>query len=325
MMKITRSEPELLFSLPRLINRLSKGFPVKGKMDLEEKLYRLRAGYSGELKVDRYLESVPYMQGKIILTGVALPIKFGSLFQIDTLIISERYVMIVEVKNVKGDLYFKTNPHYLLRVLDGEETVMDCPITQLELAKIHLVEWFRQQGMNIEVQGVIVLANRNAHIREIPPHAPVIYMKRLSILLGEKEKYPEVLSTVQLERLRIRIRQQQSDYVTGPLCSYFHINPKYLKRGQLCVKCHESTDYKTERLRYCKYCELTQPNNFRETIEDWLMLVDSSITNAQCRYFLDLKNKDDAVYVLRRFGLKSKGHSVNTVYYKPHVKDFSGK
>lgn len=285
-MRIERNKPALLFALPRLINRLPDHF--SGKQELKKQLYKIEAGYAGELKVDQYLQAIPYLASKIILTNIQLPIKFGTSFQIDTLIIAKQYIFILEVKNIKGHLYFKENPHYLLRTLDGIDTTMECPITQLELAKVHLTTWLEQHGIKTDVHGEIILVNKSSVIKEIPSNSPVTFLKRLSLSLLKKESLPIKFNNQQLERIVRLILQQKIDSQYPPLCDYFKIDPSFLKTGQLCVKCYSSTIYKTERIRRCTYCRTEQPNNFQEPIKDWFLLVNPSITNAQCRSFLGL-------------------------------------
>ena len=53
-----------------------------------------------------------------VFTDVQLRISPNFTFQIDTLIITERYVLIVEVKNIKGTVRFVQNPPHLEQVLE---------------------------------------------------------------------------------------------------------------------------------------------------------------------------------------------------------------
>lgn len=317
-MKISRTQPNQLFSIPRLIKRLPKDFSMKEKMRIEDQLYRIQAGFSGELKVDRYLESIEYLHSKIVLTDLHLSTRSGKTFQIDTLIVSRKYILILEVKNIKGDLYFKTNPHFLLRKLNDDSTRMECPITQMEVAKINLSHWLKQNGIHMEVHGEVVLSNQSAFIKEIPESSPVIYMKRLTILLQEMESLPDLLDEPQLQEIVKRISEQKNNYKPLPLCKTFNINPADLKIGQLCKKCNEKLVYKTERIRFCLYCEVEQPNNHKELMIDWFLLVDNSITNEQCRYFFDVKEQHHVRYILKTFGLIKKGKGKNARYYLPN-------
>lgn len=290
---------------------------MKEKMKIEDQLYRVQAGFSGELKVDRYLESIECLHSKIVLTNLHLSTKSGKTFQVDTLIISRKYILLLEIKNIKGELYFETHPHFLLRKLNDESTRMECPITQIEVAKINLSHWLRQNGIHMEVHGEVVLSNQSAFIKEIPKNSPVIYMKRLTILLQEMENLPDLLDEYKLQEIVKRTEKQQNNYKALPLCKTFNINPADLKTGQLCKKCDEKLIYKTERIRFCPYCEVEQPNNYKELMIDWFLLMDNSISNEQCRYFFDVKERHHVRYILRTFGLIKKGRGKNALYYLP--------
>lgn len=316
-MRIKRVQPCQLISIPKLIKRLPKEFPVQRKMEIEERLYRIQAGFAGELRVDRYLESIQCLDSKIILTDVRLPTRSGGTFQIDTLIISQKYILILEVKNIKGDLYFKTDPHFLLREVDGIGTRMECPITQLEVAQFHLVDWLRRSGINMEVRGEIILSNQSAFIKEIPEKSPVMYMKRLMILLQDMEKLPVLLNEQQIRIIATQIKTQQSEYTQPPLCTTFQIDPNQLKIGQLCKSCNGEMVYRTERMKFCTNCQTEQPSDYGETVADWFLLIDSSMTSAQCRYFLNLKGKQQARYILNFIGLPKAEGKRDVKYYWP--------
>lgn len=312
----------LIKALPRLIARLPEDYPRKAELNLAQQLYRITAGYSGETKVDRYLELFEFPESSTILTNVHLALSPGHSFQIDTLIITERYVLILEIKNIKGNLYFKSDPHHLIRELDGEETIMECPFTQLEVAKENLQIWFAQRDIKLEVHGQVVLANKNAVVKEAPPNAPILYLKRLAIILREKERLLIKYNSAHLQKMRNLIHQNQYVYNVFPLCNYYGIDPSLLKRGQLCSQCNESMAYKTRRIRYCERCKRIESNNPDESIQDWFMLVSNSISNRQCRDFFLLKNKDGAYYILKSMQLYKEGKSTATRYYWPKGKVF---
>lgn len=321
--KIKRKEPELINALPRLIARLPES--DSRKMNLSQQLYRIKAGYAGEVKVDRYLELFEFPQSSIILTDVQLALSPGHSFQIDTLILSKYYAIILEIKNTKGDLYFETDPHRLVRKLDGETTMMECPVTQLEVAKENLEMWFAQKGVQIEIGGQVVFANKKAIVKKVPPNAPILYLKRLSIYLREKKSNSPIYSVAQVQKMGKLIQQSKYKYNVYPLCEYYKIDPAILKKGQLCSQCNESMTYKTRRIQYCGNCKTIELNNARESIQDWFMLISNSISNRQCRYFLQLKNKDDAYYILKSLQLNKEGKSVATRYYWPKGISFKSK
>jgi hypothetical protein len=323
--KISRKEPELIKALPRLIARLPDNYPKKVELDLPQHLYRIRSGYAGEIKVDRYLELFGPPKSSIILTNIQLALAPGHTFQIDTLILTEKYVLLLEVKNIKGDLYFETNPHQLRRELNGKTTIMECSITQLQAAKENLQTWLSQRGINLEIHSQIVLVNKNSAVKQVPPGAPIIYLKRLFIFLQELETMPTINSQSQLQNISELIRGGQLKYNVYPLCDHFEIDPNLLKRGQLCSRCNKTMSYKTRRKRYCTHCKTNEAINYSESIQDWFILINKSISNRQCRNFLQLKKRDDAYYALTSLRLIKEGKSISTKYYWPEGTPFKYK
>lgn len=113
---ISRTHPPLLISLPRLLTRLPEHDSNVEK--LTKRLYQLEAGYAGEWKIDQYLQKINLPDSSIILTNIELALSPNHSFQIDTLLITKQTIFILEIKNIKGNLYFKSNPHHLLREVD---------------------------------------------------------------------------------------------------------------------------------------------------------------------------------------------------------------
>lgn len=235
--KINRTHPKLLISLPRLLTRLPEYDANSEK--LTKRLYQLEAGYSGERKVDQYLQKINLPDSSIILTNVELALSSNHSFQIDTLLITKQTIFILEIKNIKGNLYFKSNPHHLLREVDGVETIMDCPLTQLEIAKENLSLWLLQRGIDMNVSGIVVLANNQCIVKEVPRNARLTYMKRLAVILGKINQMTAVYQTKEIQTVATLIKQNQVAYNIYPLCNYFRIDPATLKKGQLCSKCHQ--------------------------------------------------------------------------------------
>lgn len=167
-----REKPRMLIGLPRLIARL----PVNSieREEFEQRYQRIRAGYSGELKVDDFLESLDLPSSTRVLKNIELSLGGNRSFQIDLLIISTKYILLLEVKNIAGELTFETNPNQLVRNLQGRVTKMDCPVTQLLNTKSYLERWLRQRGYLMGVTGKIILANQQVFVKVAPENASVV-------------------------------------------------------------------------------------------------------------------------------------------------------
>lgn len=313
--QIRRTKPPLLVSLPRLIPRLPDHDLNKEKF--AKRLYQLQAGYSGELKVDYYLQKIGVPDSSIILTNVELTLSSNYSFQIDTLIITKQTIFILEVKNIKGNIYFKSNPHHLLREINGEETIMECPLTQLEITKENLSIWLAQKGIEMNISGIVVLANNQCIVKEAPPNPAITYMKRLAIILRQMNKMTPIYKSEYIQMIAKLIQANQTSYRVYPLCNYFKIDSNLLKNGQLCSLCNQTLIYRNHKTHYCLNCKLVVANQPEQAIKDWFMLISDSISNEQCRHFLQLKSAHEAYYVLKSLNLDKTGKSVATRYSWP--------
>ncbi|MFD1927427.1 nuclease-related domain-containing protein [Sporosarcina siberiensis] len=319
--KIQRKEPELLQSLPRLIARLNSNQSKTNS--LQKQLYNVQAGFSGERYIDRYLESLEVPISLIVLTDIHLTLTPGNSFQIDTLILSDRFLLILDVKNIAGNLHFTTNPNQLEQTLStGEETIMDCPLDQLKTHIYVLQVWLAKRGINVDILGRVIISSKSGRVKEAPENAPIIYRKGLPILLNEMAKLPVIYSQNQLSEISNVIKQSKVVFNPFPLCRHYDIDPTDLKRGQLCPNCFNSMIYKSHKQRQCTSCGLIEPNNYQESLKDWFILVNDSISNRECREFLQLNNKDDAYYALKTLHLNKTGNSVSTRYHWPSGKPF---
>ncbi len=121
-------------------------------------------------------------------------------------------------------------------------------------------------------------------------------------------------STKLIKRIEELIQKHRIDYDPFPLCNYFSIDPDSLKRGQLCTKCGDAMHYVSHKQRRCIECDITAPNNYSETLIDYFTLINTSISNRECRGFLQLKNKDAARYAIKSLPLNKTGNSVATRY-----------
>lgn len=316
---IKRNQPALLRGIPRLIARIP---PDHRKVNyLREQLYRIGAGYSGECNVDSYIERSRFPKSTKIFTDVHLRISPKFTFQIDTLIITERYVLIVEVKNIKGTIRFVQNPPHLEQVLEtGHEAVIDCPVYQIESNKLNLDEWFFQRGINLKTIGLVVLANPNTKVKDVPQDFPIIYKKQIPFYLQSLRRSEPVLSPAQINEISRKIAIEQQEFNPFPLCSYFNIDHQDLRTGFVCHYCNQLLQRKSSRTWCCQSCEKDVKNPYESGISDWFMLVKNSLTNEECRKFLDLKDSNAARYVLSTSLLVKKGKSTRTFYILGNTK-----
>lgn len=82
----------------------------------------------------------------------------------DSLLLSQNYILILEVKNISGTLLFDHNFQQLIRTLDGTEEAYPYPLTQIQQHEDHLKSWLAKNGfIVIPVHSLVVISNPSDH------------------------------------------------------------------------------------------------------------------------------------------------------------------
>ncbi|PKG22089.1 nuclease-related domain-containing protein [Niallia nealsonii] len=120
--------PESILQLEALLRRLPSNhskFPLV-KKELNMKL----AGYQGEKNL---LFPLSFIDDKKYSILHDLRLSDGNhYFQIDVLILSKKFALLLEVKNYAGELYFDTEFHQLIRKKEESTSALPYPLTQLK-------------------------------------------------------------------------------------------------------------------------------------------------------------------------------------------------
>lgn len=305
--------------LPRLIARLDDY--DKEREVLASKLLRSQVGYDGEKRVDYYLRKTHFNHPVKILPGVSLEITPGNFIQMDTLVIMESAIFILEIKNITGELRFLQNPPCLHRTRKNDEVdIMDCPVYQLEKNIEDFNYWLEMNGFSFKSYGVLVLPHLASKVVIPPETMPILYAKQLPHYLRKKGLGSPIMSHEQLENLIVKILSVDRPYLPIPLCEHYRIDPLTIKNGVFCNECNTKLEKRTNRTWICSVCEKRVGNPHADNLKDWFTLVKSSITVEECREFLELKNRDAAIYALKLLPLEKSGRSVATKYYFTKIK-----
>ncbi len=160
----TRKVPLIAVKCEALIRNLPLDYPKL--IAINSVHSKLMAGYYGEKSLDYHLGALN--QEKFdIYPGLRLSIR-SQYFQIDALVISTHYLLIIEVKNLKGELEFDSAKGQLIQKIDDKINVYDDPFAQVQKQKIHLLQWLEENKFPpIQVETLVVLSNNNALIKKV--------------------------------------------------------------------------------------------------------------------------------------------------------------
>lgn len=138
------SIPIHVMLIESLLQRLSLNHPKRSALELE--LGRKTAGYWGEQSVCSILEVLPkneyFIFHDLRLQGKPHP------FQIDLLVLSPYFFLILEVKNIAGELFFDDSFKQIIRTINNQNEAFDDPVMQVNLQRKQLQVWLSAKKIN---------------------------------------------------------------------------------------------------------------------------------------------------------------------------------
>ncbi|WP_085522506.1 nuclease-related domain-containing protein [Tuberibacillus sp. Marseille-P3662] len=315
-----RSVPLKLEMDEALLRRLVHGH-VK-RQDIQTDATKRSAGYRGEMSLDYYLDGLPQTEYRIF-NDLRLPARHGSVFQIDTLVLSKFFALIIEVKNIAGTLFFDTSFHQLIRsYLDKEEGFID-PLSQVERHKFEWHTFLHNNNLTpLPIETLVSISNPKTILKTTPNnqavYEKVIHNEQLLNKINElKTKYHNpVMSSNRLDQISECLLQAHQPPAFNILETY-GIDKKDIRRGVQCPNCGTFAMKRIVRNWYCPFCQSYSKAAHEQAIRDYLLLIHPFITNQACCQFLHIPSRHVANRILNSMNLCSQGSTKGRHYYLP--------
>jgi hypothetical protein len=284
---------------------------------IEGELGRLQAGYRGEQALDYYLTFLPHEDYQIF-HGLRLEDHKSRFFQMDTLLLSSTHGLILDSKNISGELEFDEISHQLKRKSQNGYEVFGDPISQVERQKFQLDRWMENHsGKSIPVVGQVVLTNKKTTLIVVTP----ALMKKVTFLTNlpnriktfhENFQNP-ILNEKELRKIaRTLIKKHVPD--SFDFLNFFGVKADELIRGVICPQCSFAPMVKVNAGWFCESCRCRSKSAHIDALIDYSLLIGKIITNSQARGFLCLPSRSAVGYIFRSINLPSKGQGRNSVY-----------
>lgn len=205
--------------------------------------------------------------------------------QIDCLIVSDRCCMVIESKNMNGNLYFKEEEFY--KEVDGMETAYPNPYFQLTRNIRFIKEFLRNICPTMKVTGAVIMTAKSSRIREKPSHYPIFKLESMieKIYQMHNNGLSERISRTTFKKIVSMIERNQSPYVMPPLCEYYRISPADLVRGVECPSCGTFGMKRHYSTWKCGKCGATDRSAHKSAIKDFFLLVKRQMTSKDFREF----------------------------------------
>lgn len=288
-----RTKPIRLQKLEALLPRLNPRIPKYA--ELEEEFAKRLAGYLGEKKVDYHLETISHQV--LNLPDVNLR-QNGRNFQIDHFLISPHATYIIETKNFQGTITFDTVYKQLIRDDGQKETGFRYPITQVEMQKLKLQEWFRAHKLpEIPIYHFIAISHPSTIIKvkgdDTSVRFVVAHAENIPIMIMEREKQLLKNNSPIIPHHQIgRTIATHGKEPTFDILSTYNIHTKDIKPGVCCPHCNTLAMKRIYNNWFCPKCKGKSRHAHKAALRDYFLLIQPWISNKIGRYWLNIPSKD---------------------------------
>ncbi|WP_252990008.1 nuclease-related domain-containing protein [Sporosarcina newyorkensis] len=249
---------------------------LKSRMTLlqhDNKRYmNMEKGLEGELRFDQLTEG---MKNDVYLIN-DLCLEFNhSVFQIDALLISEKKILIFEIKNYEGDYVLDKET---FRILPSKQEILN-PLHQLNRSVTLLRSLLNKFNTQLSVEGYLTFVNPQFTLYQAEVNAPIIFPSQLNRFLEKIDQIPSTLNKQhrQIAEYLLEKHLPNSPYARMPSYQFQH-----LQKGVLCSLCY-SFMVKKARKVFCEKCgfdESLESSIMRSAKELTLLFPDQKITTS---------------------------------------------
>jgi hypothetical protein len=283
------------------------------RMDLSEKdakkYYSVEKGFEGEKKFDEFLATIP---GRwLTLNDLGLE-SDNNYFQVDTSLLFQGIIHLINVKNFEGDYYIDSNGQWF----SGSDKLTKDPVEQLIRSENLFKQLLQELGFHFSVESYLVFINPEFHLYNAPRNLPAVFPTQLN---RYKNKLFSISSNLnerhhKLAQKLVALHQTESPYTRYPEYHY-----EKLKKGIICVRGDSFIKNFEKHKLVCDKCgnvEAVESAVLRYIEEFALLFPEKKITVTTIQNWCQIISKKTIRRILSK-NFKEMGSSSATYYIKP--------
>ncbi|MEH7236796.1 nuclease-related domain-containing protein [Bacillus sp. JJ1562] len=312
--------PLRLRKLEALIGRLSESHPKY--QELSDEFGRRMSGYRGEQSLQYYLTFLNE-NNYFIFNNLRLPDISGEhFFELDILLISPTFLLIIDAKNYRGELYFDGKFDQLIQTYKDLKKSYHCPVAQINRHQLQLDKLLETLKFStIPIETLVVFTNPNSIISastDFKHYQKVIkspsFLSKMELF--KKRNREEKFDKTQLQKMSKLLLKKHTPHDVNILEQY-KISVDELIMGVRCKKCGSVAMKRIQRKWYCPSCQNSTKTAYLDAIIDYYLLIGNTITNRKLREFLDMDSITASKNILLSLNLEYEGNFRNRVYKLP--------
>ncbi|TYS57806.1 NERD domain-containing protein [Sutcliffiella horikoshii] len=314
-----RDFPVNLLFLQAIERRLEENHPSMPRV--KELMAKQIKGYKGETAIDYPLSILPD-QDYQILHSVSLQFQNQN-FHIDTLLLTNNFIALLEVKNMGGTIHFDRKFNQLTQTYMGNVKYYQCPIIQVSNQERLLKQWLEQFNFpTIPLTSFVVISNPSCMIQVDPgdksTNQKVIHGHFLPTKMEQQQAISnkQILSAKEIQKLTHIIIKHHKAKATLTL-KQLNINPIELLLGAQCSTCLAFPMKRTHSYWYCLKCNHKSKNAHIPALKDYCLLFSETISNKEAREYLRIPSTNVMKRILTSMELQTIGNtrSINYILY----------
>ena len=302
--------------LQLLMKRLPNGHSQQAY--LEKELHRYEAGVRGEQRLRDKMVEFHWREPYELLWDTGLRLRDWKV-QIDGLLVTPRCIIIIDSKNISGKIHFDAATHECYRFNnEGEKWVFDDPRVQLSKLIRFLELWLEKRKIpHPPIFGVAVFTPKHCEFISKPPGMNICKTYQVvETVYRILESQKTSADSPKPSRIRRVIESNRHQYERPPLCEYYRIDPRDLKKGVKCVECREIGVERINKVWSCKVCGHLDRDAHKLALQEYFELIGSEIDSKEFGRFTGVKSRYTIYRVLSGAGLKIEGAKKNRKYIK---------
>ncbi|USK49676.1 NERD domain-containing protein [Bacillus sp. CMF12] len=310
--------PELNLQLEALLRRIPEHHPAREKVISEYK--KRSAGFKGEERLFYYLS---FLEPKKYWIFHDLRLSNGShFFQIDALLLTANFALILEVKNWTGTLIFSPHFQQVIRIQNDKEEGFPDPLSQARHQTNQFRNWLGLNGFpDIPLEFLVVISHPSTIIKAETD--PLQISKRvlhshhlLSKMNGIENKFPQEKTDSKEIRKLCRTLLKKHNPAQSEILEHFNVSAEEILTGVSCPKCTSLPMIFHWGKWHCPMCLFSSSLAHEAAVQDYFRLIKPSITNSQFRSFTHIPSPYAASRLLSRMNLSFKRNKRHRIYEK---------
>lgn len=219
---------------------------IRMELSEKEKFYygNLEKGYEGERKFDLLVENL--QEERYVINDLLLEVN-NSYFQIDSLLISQGVIHLLDIKNFQGDCYLESNKLYSVTTSREYKN----PVDQLKRSTTLFGQLLQSLKQNYLVESSVIFINPEFTLYQASMDQPIVLPTQVNRFLRDINNTPSKLQDghKKLAQTLLSLHQTKNPYSVLP-----DYNFDELQKGVYCKSCKSFLVVLKNHNFVCKQC-----------------------------------------------------------------------